>query len=363
MNQDVLARSFFFGVFLILIFLVSRILRPFFEPIAWAVVLTIVFAPLHGRILARMGRHKNTAAALTTLVVTLITIGPFIWFVYTFVSETIQLYPLAQNMIRQVAHLERQSLSAVLPLWGQNLLGWVVDILHSLNVDPHAMALQVVQAFTGALPALGGRVAVKSVVVLIDLLALIVTVFFCLRDGREIIEWIQSKVPMQGAHKTTLLSRLAVMVVAIVRGILLTAVIQGVLAGLGYWVAGVSYPVLLGFATTLFAIIPFGGAIWIWLPVVIYLWTAHQTVAAVLLMIWCVLMVSTFDNFLRPYFIGAQTKLPFLLTFFGILGGVAVYGPLGIVLGPVIIAAVLAFIQIFEEEYFDANAHRGRIKG
>ena len=358
MNQDVLARTFFFAVFLILLAFLAQILRPFFEPITWAIVLAVVFSPFNEFLFKKLGGRKNVAASLSLMVALILIVAPFILFAVSLVSETIRLYPLAEKILQGMVHPQGQPLSSYLPASLEGPAARVSELLRSISLNPHQLLVQLFQTFTNSLPSVGSRLAVKSLVFLFKLFVMAVTLFFILRDGKDIAAWIKGKIPMNKTHQDAVTDRLSVMVIAVVRGILLTAVIQGVLGWIGYWAAGVSYPVLLGFATTILAIVPFGSAVWVWLPVVIYLWAIHRVTAAVLLFLWSMIMVSTFDNFLRPWFIGSHTKLPFLMLFFGVLGGVVVYGPLGIVVGPIIIAASLAFVQIFETQYFNRGESR-----
>ena len=137
----------------------------------------------------------------------------------------------------------------------------------------------------------------------------------------------------------------------------LTAASQGFLAGVGFALAGVPVPVFLGFTAAFAALVPPFGPTLVWLPVALYQLTQSKA-AGLFLLLWGALVVSTVDNFLRPMLIGSKAKLPFLLLFFGILGGLRTYGFLGLILGPLLIAMTLAFIQIYREEYHYSKVNR-----
>ena len=136
---------------------------------------------------------------------------------------------------------------------------------------------------------------------------------------------------------------------AVVFGLVLTALAQGSLAGLGYAVAGVEGPVLLGALTALLALLPFGAPL-VWVPAGVWLLMNGQVVAGVGLLAWGALVVSWIDNLIRPLVISNATDIPFLLVMFGVLGGLAAFGLVGIFVGPVVLAVVLAVWREWLEE-------------
>jgi len=155
---------------------------------------------------------------------------------------------------------------------------------------------------------------------------------------------------METQHKKQLLEQVNVTFSAVVRGFLAVAVLQGFLSGLGFWAAGVRFPLLLGFVTILAAFIPFGGTALVWGPVSGYLiWKGLPHGFPLLL--WSALMVSGVDNILKAWFIGTQVRIPLLLLFLSLLGGLQTYGFLGILIGPLLLTCALAFVRIYREEY------------
>jgi predicted PurR-regulated permease PerM len=187
--------------------------------------------------------------------------------------------------------------------------------------------------------------------VILDLIVMVLTLFFFFRDGTRIVRWILDIVTMEEGNKQLILGRLDRTLSAIVRGAFITCSAQGLLAGIGLAMTGVPFPVLLGFASALFSLIPFVGASLIWAPAAIYLYFTGHPVAAVVMATWGALVVGLVDNFLRPYVIGEQAQLPILLILVGVLGGIQVFGLIGILISPLLIASVLAFAQIYREEY------------
>jgi predicted PurR-regulated permease PerM len=157
-------------------------------------------------------------------------------------------------------------------------------------------------------------------------------------------------IPMETPYKTHILGRLNQTLTAVVRGMFLTASAQGLLAGIGFAIAGVRFSVVLGFATAFLALIPFVGAAAVWAPVGIYLILKGAAYQGIGILLWGGLVVSMVDNFLRPYIVGEKAKLPIVFLFFGTLGGLQAYGPIGLLVGPLTVASVLAFAKIYSEQ-------------
>jgi predicted PurR-regulated permease PerM len=187
----------------------------------------------------------------------------------------------------------------------------------------------------------------------------LITVFFFYRDGEHVLEQVQLVLHrFLGARVDPYLAAVGGMTKAVVWGLIATALAQGFVAGLGYWWAGVSAPVLLGAVTALIAMIPFGtpfawGSIGIWLLV------SGDTVGGVGLLLWGALVVSWVDNLVRPLLISNATRIPFLLVMFGVLGGLAAFGLVGLFLGPVILAVLMAVWREWIEETDLRSPHSG----
>jgi predicted PurR-regulated permease PerM len=156
---------------------------------------------------------------------------------------------------------------------------------------------------------------------------------------------------MDPEHQERLFTNIVNAVTAVVHGCLVVAMIQGFLAGLAYWVLGVPYALVWGVVTAFFALLPVGGSTIVTIPVTIYLFLQGNVVRGVLMVIWALGVVGAVDNVLKPMFIGTRLKLPMLFLFFGILGGLAVFGALGLILGPVLLALLAALLDLYREEY------------
>jgi predicted PurR-regulated permease PerM len=160
---------------------------------------------------------------------------------------------------------------------------------------------------------------------------------------------------MDREHQERLFKNIVDAVLAVVHGSFVVALVQGLLAGFAYWVAGVPFAALWGVVTAFFALLPVGGSTLVSIPVCLYLFFQGEMLRGFLLLGWCLGVVGTIDNVLKPLLIGNRLGLPVLFLFFGILGGIALFGALGIVLGPVIFALLKALLDLYSEEYADAD--------
>ena len=184
---------------------------------------------------------------------------------------------------------------------------------------------------------------------LVNLVVVIIALFVMFKDGERFLHWLIDILPMDQEYKHRIARQLYTTTMAVVRGILLTAVFQGLTGALGYWLAGVPAPALFGVLTSFAALVPFVGTSLIWLPLsaVMFFWKGYQT--GLFVLIWGAVAVGLLDNLIRPVLIGKGAKLPIFLLFLGIFGGIKVYGPLGILLGPLLISCVIVFLQIYSE--------------
>jgi predicted PurR-regulated permease PerM len=163
---------------------------------------------------------------------------------------------------------------------------------------------------------------------------------------------IRDLIPMSPEHKDAIFVRLYDTLTAVVQSMLVTALAQGVLGWIGYWLIGrLSLSVLLGFLTALFSFVPMAGATVVWGSCAIYLVATGASGRAIAMTLWGLLVVSMVDNFIKPLFIGGKAQLPTLLLLFAILGGLSIYGFVGIFIAPVMVALLLSFVRIYRELY------------
>jgi len=186
---------------------------------------------------------------------------------------------------------------------------------------------------------------------LLDFSIMLFTLFFFFRDGDRMVASLRRLIPMDPIDKDAIFRRLYETLSAVMRGMVVTAVVQGLLLWIGLTLLGVPYAAFLGVASGMLSMLPLIGSAAVWIPCVVYLAVAGLPIKAICLAVYGTLVVSTVDNVLRPLVNGDAPRLPTLFLFFGMLGGVEAYGILGIFLGPVLLSIVVSFIQIYQDQY------------
>jgi predicted PurR-regulated permease PerM len=182
----------------------------------------------------------------------------------------------------------------------------------------------------------------------------IFTMYYLFRDGETILSSLRAVLPLSRVESERIFLRTQEVVSASVYGVVTIAMIQGLLGGIAFWLLGVPSPILWAVLMTFVCMIPVAGSFMVWIPLSIYLMLNGHWTKAILLLGWGAFVVSTIDNFLRPRLIKNQTNLHELFVFFSVLGGMSVFGLLGIVLGPVVLAIALGLLQAFDKQNDEA---------
>lgn len=333
--------------FLILLGLVTLafvwILLPFSGAIFWGVVLAIVFAPVHARLLANLGQRPNTAALLTLLLIILMVILPVTLISAALVDQALGLYAmLSDGQIDFDLTLRRAV--AGLPGWAGSLF----DRHESTIMATLRDKLSAVVAQAGQLAALYaldiGRNALNF---LISVTVMLYLLFFLFRDGRTIALRIKRVVPLDTQYKKPLFANFVTVIRATVKGNVLVAMAQGTLGGLIFWFLDVPGPVLWGVVMSFLSLLPAVGAAIIWGPVAAYFLFTGSVWQGAVLALYGVLVIGLVDNLLRPMLVGKDTKLPDYLVLLSTIGGMALFGLNGFVIGPVIAALFIASWGLF----------------
>ena len=356
MNQTWLVTAFFFALFSLILYGAFLILMPFLTAIIWAVILTILVYPLYAWLLQRMRGRASLAALTIIAVITLLVILPGIELARFLSEETI----LVVQSVRSLLDGEGKQEWLAKP-WVQQLVSWwylVSFRLTDFNIDWKAMLAQGAQASSKVLVDQVRGIAQNVVVFTVNVIVALITLFFLLRDGKEFIHRLQRLLPMDREHQQRLFKNIVDAVLAVVHGSFVVAMVQGLLAGLAYYFLGVPFPVLWGVVTAFVSLLPVGGSTLVSIPATIYLFLQGETIRAFVLLAWSLGIVGTVDNILKPLLIGNRLGLPVLFLFFGILGGLALFGAVGIILGPVIFALLRALLDLYSEEYRQENERR-----
>ncbi|NTF82938.1 AI-2E family transporter [Rhizobium rhizogenes] len=319
------------------------IILPFYSAIFWAVVFAIIFFPVHRRLESRLPRHRNVAAALSTLMCVCLVIVPGLIVLSSLVQEGNHLYQRISNGeidLRQV--FER--LQGALPLFLRESiksldLGGLQDRISSVLVQSGGF-------FAGRALSFGQN----TVQVIITLSLMLYLLFFMFRDGRFLAKTVQRAIPMSDAHVRRFVLRFTSVVRATVKGNVIIAALQGSIGGAAFWALGIEPALLWGVLMSFLSLLPAIGAALIWVPAAIYLALIGEWLKAFILVATGILVIGLVDNFLRPPLVGQETKLPDYVVLVSTIGGISLIGLNGFVIGPLVAALFIAAWEIFIAE-------------
>lgn len=320
------------------VYLCWLMLRPFIGVLAWAIVLVIVFYPVHQRLQVRF-RRPGLPALLSCVLVVLLAVLPLTVLTVAVAEELSAAIPNLPSQISSVMNPQTTALGRVSE-WIQGRFG--IDVARSQQFMADQLQRSG-QFLLGLSLNLAGGIASG----IIKAFFVIFTMYYLFRDGDRIVSKLPAALPLERKQSEAIIARTREVVSASVYGIVVIAAFQGLLGGLAFWILGIPSPLLWAVLMTFVCMIPVLGSFLVWLPLSIYLGLSGHLTKAILLVIWGALVISTIDNFLRPKWMKNQTRLHELLVFFSVLGGISVFGLLGIVLGPVVLAITLGLLQTF----------------
>ncbi len=326
---------FFYGFVLLLAWLVFLIFRPFLTPLAWAAILVILFQPLDRRLEEHLGR--TGAAAVSTLVATLVLLVPVSIVVVQFVRQALEI----------IAGLEPGTLPA---RWGGLLRVWNWVLLHfpaAARFNILELLQSAAQRVTAELAAELASILRHLLVVLFDVLITIVALFYFFRDGPGLMAAIRRALPFATGYREQMITQARELVFTTVLACLVVSGINGLIGGAMFALVGVPRAVFWGVVMGFFALLPVLGAWMVWAPAGVWLIGGGRVGAGVAVLVVCGVSMLMVDNVLRPLLIGGRAQLNGLLVLIGVLGGLMVFGLLGVVLGPVIVATAVGFLHAY----------------
>ena len=319
------------------------ILLPFYGTILWGAIIALLFAPVYRWLLPRLNQRHNPAALITLLLVLLIVILPFALVTAALARETAQIYErLKSGELNPAQYLH--GVFDALPLWMTALLDRFGLIDFDTVQQRLAAALAKGSQFIAAQALSVGQNTFEFVVSVFITLYL---AFFLIRDGDGVARAVRRAIPLAPEHKLALIEKFTTVIRATVKGNLLVAAIQGALGGIAFWFLGVSGALLWGVLMAFLSLLPAIGAGLVWLPVALFFLLTGALWQGIALIAYGVLVIGLVDNLLRPMLVGKDTRMPDYVVMITTLGGMAVFGINGFVLGPVIAAMFIAVWEIY----------------
>jgi predicted PurR-regulated permease PerM len=326
------------------------ILLPFFVAVFWAVILALLFAPIHHRLAARMGGRRNLAALATLAIILAVVILPLGIVTGLLVQEAVDLAAKIRSGEISFSRYLQQILD-VMP-------GWIRSLLDRFGLfDLGAIKERLSSGLTAWLQFLAGQavaVGQRTFEFLVGFFIMLYLLFFLLRDGRELSARIGKAVPLREDLRRGLFRKFATVVRATVKGNIVVAVVQGALGGIAFAFLGLPGAFLWGSVMAVFSLLPAVGTAIVWIPVAAWLFATGSIWQGVVLVAYGVLVIGLVDNVLRPILVGKDTKMPDWVVLISTVGGMAVFGLNGFVIGPLIAAIFMAAWDIFADARDDA---------
>ena len=329
-----------------------KVLAPLFGMLGWAAVLAFILHPLHERLTRRLKGRAALSAGILTVLTPFLVLAPLAVLGVVFAGQVAHLLTYVRGYAPFVSYTDVLNRLAQYPLVG-GLVGWVRENASVSFEQVQGWITGSVQTVLKTAATMGGDVALGVFGTLVGFFMMLFMLFFFLRDGRTVVESLTRLIPVERARRAELLRYLGEVTRAVVFGSATTALIEGVIVGIGFALVKLPSAVVFGVLAMIAAFLP-AGATLVLVPAILYLAVTGRWGGAIFLACWtAVLWVA--ENLLRPLLTAHHAKVSTLALFIGAIGGAAAYGILGLVIGPVLLSFVVALVR-FAQESLPAEA-------
>lgn len=335
-KQPAVRSTFFFLLLAGVAVLTFFIFKPYLITLAVASTFAVVMQPLYRAILNIVRGQRSIASILTIVATSILIMAPLTLLGMQVVQEATGVY---ETISEQQEELSDDVLVNVERL----IEGYVRPYIPSFNLD----LVAVLRQSLGWVTAHIGPVFSNTLQGILQFFLGLVAFYYLLKDGPSFIQTFIKLSPLTDANDRRIMQRLNTAINSIITGTLMIAVVQGVASGVGFWMFGVPSATLWGGAAALGALVPGVGTTIVLVPAVIYLFITGNTFQAIGLIIWGALAVGSIDNFLGPMLVGRGVRIHPMLILFSVLGGIAFFGPVGFILGPLVLSLLYALLDIY----------------
>ncbi len=353
MDRERIIQVFFFGFLALMAYELYVLLTPFITPLLWAILLAFLAHPLLIE-LDHLVRRRTLSAVIITLAVALGVILPAIWLSGRLAAEAQSLYAQVSTMLNDGGLGKARD--------------WMLhsDFIQAINrrlaprglkvedeIPKHAAAAaQVVSEYIAHNLTSAAR---NVATVVVDFGIILLIFFYLLRDGEGYYNSLRELTPLHEDDKKAVFETLRTTLSSVMRGLMLTALMQGATIGMGLLISGVPYWAFLALASAAAGLLPIGGTALVWVPATLYLFYTAGWGWAIFLVAWCSVSIAIIDNFIKPMAMKHGTGLPTLALFFGIAGGLEAYGPIGLFMGPAIMSVFAALLRVYRKTYGESR--------
>lgn len=349
MKREQFISAVFLLVLLYVVWQIFSIFSVFTNAILGAAILAFLFYPVHRKMLSWLPRYPGVVSGLMTILIFLIVLPPFLLLIFSLSAQVVELTQSVYQFV-QGGGIEKLVQDIQNHPWFQSVDSRITDwtlikktatdwLLTSAKKIGNVTAMEV------------GALTKNIFIVILNIFFMSVLVFVFLKDGPQIYEFLYQIAPFEDKTKNTLFDQIKGTFEAVIRGQILTSLAQAIVAGVLFSAVGIRAFLFFGVLTFILSLIPVGGAALVWGPLAIWLFMTGHVAQAIILAIGGFAIISLLDNVIKPAVIGERTKLPYFVLFFGILGGLAVYGFVGAFIAPVVLTLFFALVKIYREEY------------
>lgn len=346
-------RYFVVGTLLLLIIALTIFARPFIIDLLIPAILVVAVYPIHKKILKLTPFSRTIGSLISMLLIAIVVLLPFTLFAVFISQDAANAYDVVSTRINEIiVENDGNSASQILASipFADKIEG-VLDYLPFSTDDLLQTAGDVLGQASTFLLGQTTNVLKHLSLFLLHVIVFMMALFYYLRDGEKLVEFLKSLVPLNRGYREELFEKLTQLSYGIIYGIIGAAILQGILVGLGFTFAGFSNAVFWGAIAALFSPVPFVGTFVVWGPAVVLLLLAGKWITALVFLLWCMIIVSSADNFIKPYLIGASSALNPMALLVVILGGVFGFGLTGLIIGPLVLTLCLSFLHIYQLEY------------
>lgn len=339
MDRSYLQTYFFVGLLLIATVLVFALFSPFLEVLVLSSIFGVVLTPLHRRISNKIGGRNGLSAFIVVLLFAVVVMTPAVFLTTQVFSESKGIYTQLTSE-SQIDYIQKLTASVEKP---------IQKFIPDFRVNIGEYAGMFADWITGHLSTI-----LSSVINIVTGIVLIfISLYFFLKDGKKFKDILINLSPLKDKYDDEIFIKIKQTINSTVRGVLLVAVVQGVLSGIGMWVFGIPNATLWGSISAIASLVPGLGTAVVFIPAVLYMYIAGNVPFAIGLLLWGALIVGLVDNVLGPYLYSKGTEVHQLIMLFAVLGGLSVFGPIGFIFGPLIIGLFFALIDIYQNLIMD----------
>jgi predicted PurR-regulated permease PerM len=341
-------RRFYFrlgGVLLLasLCYLIWRIVAPIWQPLLWATLLGSLLAPWNSRLADRLGGRARLASAITTMLTVVLFVLPVAVIAGAVAAQAAQLLHKLNSRAPQLSDASSLDLSSV--PWLQEPLDWIGQHAGISIAQVQGWLVAAGKHVLQFLASSGGTFVLGALGTLLSFMLMLFVLFFVLRDGPALALKVVRMLPIEERMRASLWQHLKEVTRAVFMGIGVTALVQGMLVGIGFWIAGLPSALVFSVLAALFALVPLVGTVIVWGPGALYLASQGDYGHAIFLTLWGTVAVGMADNFLRPLLISGRAEVPTLAVFVGVMGGLQAFGFIGLFVGPIVLGLLVALFR------------------